>query len=300
MVIGVRRGETWQETMAFQAYRFVAWLSVSLPEARGRRFFTRLGRLGFRFLPNVRATVAANQGQVLGRPPEDPLVQASTLDAFERYARFWFDAFHAASWSDEEVLRRFHADGGEEIDRALAGGKGVVIALPHMGNWDVAGRWLAARGQGAICVAERLKPARLYDLFVAHRERLGMEIVGLDDGDVGRKLSAALKQNRIVCLVADRELSGRGVPVEMFGRRRGLPAGPALLSLTTGAPLLSAAIREEFDGFRCVILPPMDVETTGDRRKDVVAMTKALAVAFERSIATSPPDWHLFQPGWEP
>ena len=95
MVIGVRRGETWQETMAFQAYRFVAWLSVSLPEARGRRFFTRLGRLGFRFLPNVRATVAANQGQVLGRPPDDPLVQASTLDAFERYARFWFDAFHA-------------------------------------------------------------------------------------------------------------------------------------------------------------------------------------------------------------
>ena len=169
-----------------------------------------------------------------------------------------------------------------------------------MGNWDVAGRWLAARGQGAICVAERLKPERLYDLFVTHREQLGMEIVGLDDGDVGRKLSAALKQNRIVCLVADRELSGRGVPVEMFGRLRGLPAGPALLSLTTGAPLLSAAIREEFGGFRCVILPPIDVETTGERRKDIVTMTKALAAAFERSIASSPPDWHLFQPGWEP
>jgi phosphatidylinositol dimannoside acyltransferase len=90
------------------------------------------------------------------------------------------------------------------------------------------------------------------------------------------------------------------VPVEMFGRRRGLPAGPALLSLTTGAPLLSAAIREEFGGFRCVILPPIDATATGDRRKDVVTVTKALAAAFERAIASSPPDWHLFQPGWEP
>jgi len=291
--------ETWKETVAFHAYRAVAWLGFTLPETGGRKLFTRLGRLGYRLMPRLRATVAANQGQVLGRPPEDPLVQASTLEAFERYARFWFDAFHAVGWSDDEVIRRFRADGAEEIDRALAAGNGVIIALPHMGNWDVAGRWLAARGQGAVCVAENLKPKRLYDLFVRHRERMGMEIVGLDDGGVGRRLSAALKQNRIVCLVADRELGGRGVPVEMFGRTRALPAGPALLSLTSGAPLLSASIREEFGGFRCVILPAPEVEISGERRRDIVTMTRALAAIFERSIATCPADWHLFQPGWE-
>jgi lauroyl/myristoyl acyltransferase len=296
---GARPKESWKETATFQVYRFVAWLGFTLPEALGRTLFTKLGRLGYRLMPNVRATVAENQGQVLGRSSDDPLVQASTLDAFERYARFWFDAFHASLWSDEEVLRRFRAEGGDEIDRALEGGRGVIIALPHMGNWDVAGRWLAARGQGAVCVAERLKPDRLFELFATHRERLGMEIVGLDDGGVGRQLSAALKQNRIVCLVADRDLSGRGVPVEMFGRSRGLPAGPALLSLATGAPLLTASIREEFGGFHCLILPPIEVETTGDRRKDVVTMTRALAGVFERAIASSPPDWHLFQPGWE-
>ena len=165
----------------------------------------------------MRATVAPNQEQVLGRPPEDPLVQASTLDAFERYARFWFDAFHATGWSDEEVLRRFRADGAEEIDRALAAGNGVIIALPiwGTGTWPGGGSRRGARG--AICVAENLKPKRLYDLFVAHRERLGMEIVGLDDTGVGRRLSAALKQNRIVCLVAGRGLSSRNVPVECSG-----------------------------------------------------------------------------------
>jgi phosphatidylinositol dimannoside acyltransferase len=300
VLIGGARGETWRETLAYLVYRAVSWLAYTLPEARGRRLFSRAGRIAYRALPRVRATVAANQARVVGREDDDPLVQAATLEAFESYARFWFDAFHAAHWSDEEVLRRFDADGGREIDEALEAGNGAIIALPHMGNWDVAGRWLAARDQGAVVVAERLKPDRLFDLFVAHRERLGMEVVGLDAGGVGRQLSAALKRNRVVCLVADRDLGGGGVPVEMFGAPRRLPAGPALLSITTGAPLLTASIREDAGGFRLVILPPPVVEMTGDRRRDVVTLTRALAQVFERSIAASPTDWHMFQPGWEP
>ena len=300
MLIGRTRGETWRETIAYLAYRAVSWLAYTLPETRGRRWFSRAGRLAYRVLPRVRDTVAANQARVVGREVDDPLVQAATVEAFESYARFWFDAFHAAHWSDEEVLRRFDAEGGEEIDRALEAGSGAIIALPHMGNWDVAGRWLDARGQGAVVVAERLRPDRLFELFVAHRERLGMDVVGLDDGGVGRQLSAALKGNRVVCLVADRDLGGGGVPVEMFGARRRLPAGPALLSITTGAPLLTASIREEAGGYRLVILPPPPVERSGNRRADVAALTRALAEVFERSIAASPTDWHMFQPGWDP
>lgn len=298
-MIGVPADETWRETVAYQVYRFMAWLAFRLPDDRGRRLFTRLGRVGHRIMTGVRATVAENQAQVLGRPLGDPLVGSSTREAFESYARFWFDAFHAARWSDDEVLRRFRGDGSEEIDKALAAGKGAIIAIPHMGNWDVAGRWLDARGQGAVAVAERLKPERLYELFKRNRERLGMEVIALDGTGVGRKLSTALKENRIICLVSDRELSGRGVEVEMFGRTRRLPVGPALLSITTGAPLLTASIREEGDGFRCVILPPIEVELTGERRADVEIMTRELAAVFERSIAASPPDWHMFQPGWD-
>jgi lauroyl/myristoyl acyltransferase len=300
VLTGRARGETWKETLAFQTYRFLAWLAFTLPEPRGRRLFSRTGRLAYRALPGVRATVMANQAQVVGRDVDDPLVEAATLEAFQSYGRFWFDAFHAARWSDEEVLRRFRADGGEEIDRALEAGSGAIIALPHMGNWDVAGRWLKARDQAPVVVAERLKPDRLFELFVEHRERLGMDVVGTDDAGVGRQVSAALKANRVVCLVADRDLGRGGVPVEMFGRHRRLPAGPALLSLSTGAPLLTASIREEDGGFRCVILPPPEVSLTGERRKDVVALTNALAAVFERAIAASPTDWHMFQPGWEP
>ncbi len=300
MLIGRARGETWKEALAFQAYRLVSWSAFRLPEPGGRRLFSVVGRLAYRVLPGVRATVSANQAQVVGRRVDDPLVQAATREAFASYGRFWFDAFHVLRWPDEEIFRRFRADGGDEIDRALEAGTGAIIALPHMGNWDVAGRWLGARNQGAVVVAERLKPERLFQLFVEHRERLGMDVVGLDDGGVGQQLSAALKKNRVVCLVADRDLGGGGVPVEMFGRTRRLPAGPALLSITTGAPLLTASIREEPGGFRCVILPPPDAPRSGDRRTDVVALTRALAAVFERAIAASPPDWHMFQPGWDP
>lgn len=290
----------WRQTAAFEAYRFVAWLGRTLPEDRGRRIFTTVGLLAHRCLPGVRATVARNQAAVLGRDLGDPLVAVATREAFARYARFWFDAFHAVRLSDEEVCRRFRVQGLEHLDAALAAGRGVVIAMPHMGNWDVAGRWVAARGQRLVSVAERLEPERLFHLFLRHRQDLGMEIIGLDAHGVGQQLGAALKANRMVCLVADRDLTGRGVEVAMFDAPRRVPAGPALLAISTGAPLIVVGIYEDAGDWRCVFSAPLAIEPSGDRRADVRALTVAMAAGFERMIAASPPDWHLFQPGWEP
>ncbi len=197
-------------------------------------------------LPGVRATVAANQAQVLGRPVDDPLVVSATREAFERYARYWFDSFHAPRMSDEELARRFRATGVEHVDDALAAGTGAVLAMPHMGNWDVGGRWVSTRAGGRlVSVAERLEPQRLFELFLQHREELGMDIIGSDDRGVGQQLATALASNRMVCLVADRDLSGKGAEVEMFGRTRRVPAGPALLSLSAGAPLIVVSIYED-------------------------------------------------------
>ena len=126
-----------------------------------------------------------------------------------------------------------------------------------------------------------------------------MEIIGLDDdGDVARKLTNALAAGRFVALVADRDLSGRGVEVEMFGAPRRLPAGPAVLALRSGAPVVCADIYETRDGWRCTLHPPIEPRSTGDRRADVEALTRAIATRFERGIAAAPSEWHLFQPGW--
>jgi KDO2-lipid IV(A) lauroyltransferase len=125
-----------------------------------------------------------------------------------------------------------------------------------------------------------------------------MDILGLSSATVGRQLATALANNRVVSLVSDRDLTGRGVEVTMFGRGRKMPAGPALLSITTGAPMVPSAAYQTPEGWRLVFRPPLRVEPSGDRRKDVVALTEALAAEYERLISAAPSDWHVFQPGW--
>jgi phosphatidylinositol dimannoside acyltransferase len=288
-----------RERIAFRAFAAVAWLGTTLPTHTGRLLFRWAGIAAYHLAPAVRATVAANQARVLGREPDDPLVISSTKDAFRRYARYWFDAFDVVDWSDADIERSFAWTGLEHLADPVAAGTGVIAVLPHMGNWDAAGRAMLQRGLPVVSVAERLRPDELFHLFLEHRQALGMTIIGLgQNGRVGRELGKAIGDGRVVALVADRDLTGRGIEVDMFGGRRRLPAGPALLALSTGAPIVVAALYETPDGWSCVLHPLADVARTGNRREDATAITREIARAFERAISASPPDWHLFQPGW--
>jgi KDO2-lipid IV(A) lauroyltransferase len=287
-----------RETVGFAMYRTIAWLARALPTGRGRRVFMALGSIAHAALPGVRRVVAANQARVLGRPVDDPVVAQATEAAFRSYARYWFDAFDLIERDDAWVRERFAFDGFERFEEAVAAGRGAIAVLPHFGNWDAAGRAMAAFGLPVVSVAERLRPARLDRLFRAQRAALGMDIVGLEDEGVGRRLGAALAANRIVALVADRDLTGGGIEVEMFGAPRRLPVGPALLALTTGAQLLIAAPHQTPDGWRCTVTGPVEVPSTGSRRGDVVALTRELATRLEAVIASDPTDWHMFQPAW--
>jgi lauroyl/myristoyl acyltransferase len=292
--------ETWQERTAYLALATVAWLGRVLPTHTGRMLFGWLGAAASHLMPNVRRVVADNQAQVLGRTTDDPLVQASTSRAFRRYARYWFDAFDVVDWTQEQIGPAFVFERYDHLEQALAMGKGVIAVLPHMGNWDVAGRALLGSGLDVVAVAEHLRPERLYQLFVEHRQALGIDVVALSpEGKVGRQLADALKRGSIVALLADRDLTGRGVEVQMFGAPRRLPAGPALLALSTGAPIMGVAIYQTPTGWRCVLHEPFVVTSTGSRRADAERTTQRIASMFERDIAVAPDDWHLFQPGWD-
>jgi lauroyl/myristoyl acyltransferase len=295
--VNARREVT--ESATYLLYRFMSWLGPLLPVRSGRSAYERAGRLFFRLAAGPRAVVAANQAQVLGRPADDPLVQASTREAFTLYGRYWFDTFNVRGWDDAEVTAAFRFEGIELVEKGLAEGKGVVIALPHTGNWDVGGRAMAIRLAPIVSVAEHLKPERLFALFLEHRRQLGMDIIDLASDHVGRQLTQRLEENRIVALVADRDLSGGGIEVEMFGRTRRMPAGPALIALSAGAPLISGPTFTTPDGW-VEVLSEVTIEPTGRRKDDIVALTRALAASFEKAIASAPSDWHLFQPGWDP
>ncbi|MEX0756140.1 MAG: phosphatidylinositol mannoside acyltransferase [Actinomycetota bacterium] len=291
--------ETLAERLTYHGYAAGDRLARALSE-RGARVLARvLAATGHAMLRTVRERVSRNQAQVLGLPQDDPLVRASTREAFRLYLRYWVDTFRLRDLSREQVLDRMDATGLEHITETLREGRGAIAVLPHMGNWDAAGAWIAAEGVRVVSVAEELRPRRLFELFKRHREQVGLQIVGLNrNGGVGRKLAGALDQGSLVALVADRDLSGRGVPVEMFGRERTVPAGPALLSLTTEAPVLVCVVSTTPTGWRINIEPPIRCESTGDRRADVTALTRRLAERFEEAIASNPADWHVFQPGW--
>jgi len=291
--------ETWKETLAVEAHEAMDRLATWLPERWGSALFRAAGTAAFRLAPGARRTVQENLARVLGEAPGSAIVERTAREAFRSYARYWHETFLIRELPRERFLERFTVIGREHLDAAHDRGRGGLLALPHLGNWDAAGRWVAELGYRITAVAEELRPPRMYRLFHRHRRRLGMEIVPLSDArNVGQELASRLARNHFIALVCDRDLKGTGVEVEMFGERRKMPAGPALLSLVSGSPLFPCATFDTEDGWAAVIHPPLEIERTGSLRADVAELTRELARRFEREISAHPVQWHMFQPAW--
>lgn len=216
------------------------------------------------------------------------------------YGRYWAELFELASHRRDLILERVVVHGETTLRQCLAQGRGVVIALPHMANWDVAGAWLA-RQQDVVTIAERIQPARLFRIFMNLRTGLGMTVVPLDSGTATlTKLRAALEARAAVCLVADRVVGGAaGVPVQFAGGTAMLPAGPALLAYQTGAPLIPVRLWYAGEAMHIHFLDPIAVDCEAPRREQVSATTQRLAEVFSQSVAMYPQDWRALQPIWE-
>jgi phosphatidylinositol dimannoside acyltransferase len=226
-------------------------------------------------------------------------LRAAVQDAFESYARYWVESFRLPSLSADTVEAGWDIDGFEHITAARQQGRGAILALPHLGGWEWAGRWLADRGQPVTVVVERIEPPELFDWFAELRAKLGMTVVALG-ANAGRATLQALNRNEIVCLLCDRNLGAGGVEVEFFGERTTLPAGPATLALRTGAPILPVGVyfTSRPDGHFALVRPPLSVERRGPLRDDVARVTQYLAQELEYLIRRAPEQWHLFQPNW--
>jgi lauroyl/myristoyl acyltransferase len=291
--------ETMSERISYAVYAAAERTAMALPEFVGRRLFDAAALGAFYLASGARRVVQRNLSMVLGREPTSPVVLGATKEAFRSYGRYWYDTFNIRAMSQDEFRKRCRLEGREHLERALEAGRGAVLALPHLGNWDVAGAYVVGSGMPVTAVAELLRPERLFRLFLEHRRQLGMGIVPLyDDRKVGEELVRLIGENVLIALVADRDLKGRGVLVEMFGRPRRIPAGPALLSLFTGSPLMPAACYDVEDGWVVQIGEPLEIERTGSMRDDVTTLTRLLAARFERSISAAPTQWHMFQPAW--
>ncbi|MCK9924351.1 phosphatidylinositol mannoside acyltransferase [Frankia sp. AgPm24] len=220
-------------------------------------------------------------------------LDALTRAAMRSYARYWLEVFRLTDLGLERIVRQMRLLDQHVLREAHAQGRGTVVALPHMGNWEQAGAWLVASGMPFTTVAERLRPESLFERFLAFRTALGMEVIPLTGGESPpyEVLAARLRAGGTLCLLADRDLSSSGVAVRFFGATATMPAGPAALALETGAVLLPVTLWFDTDGWSGRIHAPVP-------HSDVATMTQALADEFAQGIAAHPADWHMLQRVW--
>jgi lauroyl/myristoyl acyltransferase len=280
------------------AYRAASVAAQNLPEPVTSFAASMIG-MGFGTGMRGRRAMIERHLQRVDPSLRGPALRRAAQTAFDYYARYWVESFRLPGLSAEEVDDSFSYDGLVHLDDALAAGRGVILALPHLGGWEWAGRWIAEQGLPITVVVEPLEPAELFDWFVAFRKSLGMTVVPVGP-EAGRAVLRALQQNEVVCLLCDRDIQRGGVEVEFFGERTTLPAGPATLALRTGAPILPCAVyftagRESHHG---VVRPAVPTGRSGSLRDDVVRITQALAHELEILIRAAPEQWHLFQPNW--
>jgi len=289
-VIGIPSGENLTDWGYAAGWRVVR----AMPEVLARNLFGAGARYAAR--SGGPEQLRRNLARVIGVGPAD-VPESLMRAALASYARYWKEAFRLPSMDLPAVAERLAEVfvGAEYFEAAQAAGRGAVMALPHSGNWDMAGVWLAQNYGTFTTVAERLKPESLYDRFIEFRESLGFEVLPASGGERPpmEVLAERLRANRFVCLMADRDLSRSGVPVQFFGEPTRLPAGPAKLALETGAPLHAAHVH--YDGDDCVVTIGDAIDTSS---ADVGVITQLLADRFAVNIAAHPQDWHMLQPLW--
>ncbi|MFC5149306.1 phosphatidylinositol mannoside acyltransferase [Streptomyces aureoversilis] len=278
----------------------LGWATVKkLPEPVAVRLGQQIADAAWRRRGRSVLRLEANLARVLPDASAERLTRLSRA-GMRSYMRYWMESFRLPAWSAERIRTAFAPEGLHHLEEGLASGRGVVIALPHMGNYDLAGAWVTTRlGVPFTTVAERLKPETLYDRFVAYREGLGMEVLPHAGGSAFGTLARRLRSGGLVCLVADRDLSSSGMEVTFFGEAAKMPAGPAMLAVQTGALLMPVTLwYDRSPVMQGRVHAPIEVPGEGTRAEKAAVMTQRMADAFASGIAEHPQDWHMLQRLW--
>ncbi|MEU1481894.1 phosphatidylinositol mannoside acyltransferase [Streptomyces sp. NPDC005760] len=288
-----------QERLTDSLYGLGWGVVKKLPEPVAVRLGRTIADLAWKKRGKGVLRLESNYARVVPDASPERLAELSRA-GMRSYLRYWMESFRLPSWSKERIRTGFDPKGLHHLTDGLAAGKGVILALPHMANWDLAGAWVTTKLETPFTtVAERLKPETLYDRFVAYREGLGMEVLPHSGGSAFGTLARRLRDGGLVCLVAERDLSSSGVEVQFFGEATRIPAGPALLAQQTGALLLPVTLwYDDSPVMQGRVHPPVQVPETGTRAEKTSVMAQALADAFAAGIADHPEDWHMLQRLW--
>ena len=286
------------DALTIFGYKFVSRLDRIIPASAIAVATAVVVPVVCAFMRKQRPIVARNMRRV------NPELQGHKLrravrKSYESYARYFIETFRLPMLSKKEIDSKISVTGFEHIENALKLGKGVILALPHLGGWEWSGRWLIHQGHNLNAVVEKLDSQALFQMFVDLRTSYGVNVIPLDD-KAGVAVQEALAKNEIVALLCDRDLQGNGIEAEFFGERTTVPAGPAFFALRTGAALLPLGtyFAKGLDQHETVVRPAINVQRTGSLRDDMSRVTQDLVHELESLIKKKPEQWHLFQPNW--
>jgi KDO2-lipid IV(A) lauroyltransferase len=284
-----------KDFLVARAY-FAGWFIVRrISEKRAENLFSRLGSWMFSKNGKSVQRLRTNLTRVI------PAINQVELDDLTRrgvlsYMRYWMETFRSPDWSKERILSTVTVSNEHLLMDPIRNRTGVVVSLPHAGNWDHAGSYFCSRGAQLVTVAEVLKPRALFEKFLAFRQAIGMEVLPLDSRAFPTLLQRA-RDGRLIALVADRDLSSSGIDVKFFGGVARMPAGPAIVAIRTGIPLVTAFVSYTDSGIH-VDLKEIAIPDGTDEESRVRATVQLCADNFAAGIKSHPEDWHMMQRIW--
>jgi len=220
-----------------------------------------------------------------------------TKDGMRSYLRYWFDTFRLNKWSKSRIIETTFVVRENLLRDPIATKEGCIIALPHAGNWDHAAAYFCSTGITLTAVVEKLKPEAIFKKFLAYRQSIGIEAISHKEKTIPI-LMERLNQGKLIALVADRDMSRNGIEVNFLGGIAKMPAGPAILALKTGAPLVTAYIRYLEKGIEITFDETIKLPVLGSEEEQIKIVTQSMADNFAERIKASPVDWHMLQRIW--
>ena len=285
-----------KDFLSAQLY-LIGWKIVQvLPEKNAYSLFEKIGKIFYGRNGKAVQRLRSNLQVVLPSTKADELEEI-VIKGISSYFRYWCDTFRFPGWGNQKILDSVKTTNENLLKDPVAAGTGVIVALPHSGNWDHAGAYFCAQGIPLVSVAERVKPEKLFQKFLTYRQAMGMEILALDSNTLPT-LSNRLNEGKLIALVADRDFSKNGVEVDFFGKKAKMPIGPALLSLRTGAPLITAQVSYNPNGIQIDFLGPLTPRIQGSLEERAKDLLQQCADNFAMGISKNPEDWHMLQRIW--
>lgn len=288
-----------KDLLEYIAFRIAAGIFGLFPEPWARRIGERGGEFFARRRKGRYPLARSHMRRVLGPDATIAEVDDAVHGMYRSYGRYWADTFWFRPRRRSRISASVERIHFEPIFESMRNGNGRIFALPHIGNWEVAGLVAEEIGSPVVAVAEHLSNQRITDWFIDVRNRFGIEIILTSDPRRTRKLISVLKAGKAIALVADRDVTGRGIEVDFFGERTTMPAGAVSLADLTGADLIPVGVYFKAGrGYRIVVHDAVHLPTAETREERIALGVQEFATVLEDIIREAPSQWHLFQPNW--